>query len=475
MPSEPSLTPSRVPKIVAITSGKGGVGKTSIAVNLSIALARSGQQVCLMDGDTGLANVNILMGLHPEFTLEHLISGEQPIDKVVVKGPEGVAVIPGASGVSRCVEMGDAEQERMVDGLRQVENQYDWLLLDTAAGISSLVLHFIAAAQVAVVVITPEPTSLTDAFSLLKVLRRRGYQRKVQVIVNMVPTSERAQRIFYKFQAAVKKYIGLETEYLGPVWMDESMRSAVIMQRPVALFSSNDPSSKSFYRLADRMVSMFDKRTTPRLAFSAYWQRLADRKQQKVMDAKLAAESVHEATPPVITHEDSLSPARNLDEQWLTSRRQVLALLQDERTTPDEILGFLSSCIVASGDRLGKVAVDLIHAMLQSVQKDDLTREQSDLLSLELSRLGLIKENSRARAEIQENANSMPSAPTISETVPRYDARGFGSQDALAAQIRDASGAIRLDRLLETIKMRSLTQASDEKAGVKNESTGTTG
>lgn len=269
-------TSRSTPRVLAITGGKGGVGKTSLSVNLAIALSRNGSKVCLFDADTGLANINIMLGIHPAYTLEHLFTGEKSIQDIVVEGPEGIQIIPGASGFAQCVELDVGQQQRLVTSVQALEPHYDYMLVDTAAGIAPTVLHFIAASQVAVVVVTPEPTSLTDAFSLVKVLKRRGYRRKIQVVVNMSQNSSQAEKVYRRFSHAIDKYLKIETEYLGSVWMDESMRSAVTLQRPVALFPRNDPSARSFYRLAERIDDVFSRPGVPKLAFSAYWQKLIE-------------------------------------------------------------------------------------------------------------------------------------------------------------------------------------------------------
>lgn len=307
---EKTKSSTRIPRVLAITGGKGGVGKTSVSVNLAIALARSGSKVCLFDADTGLANINVMLGLHPAYTLEHLFTGEKPIQDIVLEGPAGIDIIPGASGFAQCVELGVKEQRRLVESISELEPNYDYMLVDTAAGISPTVLHFIAASQIAAVVITPEPTSLTDAFSLLKVLRRRGYRRKVEVIVNMASNARQADKVYRRFEAAVKKYLGLQTEQLGALWMDESMRTAVSLQRPVTLFSKEDPSAKGFYRLAEKLDNLFAGPNVPKLAFSAYWKKLVERSQElaKRKAENEAAEHAHQqntspysanAQPPV--------------------------------------------------------------------------------------------------------------------------------------------------------------------------------
>ncbi len=162
-------------KTLALTSGKGGVGKSNIAVNLAITLALRGEKVCILDAATGLANINILLGVAPQYTLEHLLNGEKTLAEILVKGPAGIHIIPGASGVEQCVDMAAEESLRVLKALSSLEKNYDYVITDTASGLQKTGMHMIAAAELACVVVTPDPASLTDAFSLIKLLIRRGY------------------------------------------------------------------------------------------------------------------------------------------------------------------------------------------------------------------------------------------------------------------------------------------------------------
>jgi len=440
---------NNIPRVVAITGGKGGVGKTSISVNLSIALSRMGSNVCLLDGDTGLANINVMLGLYPAYTLEHLFTGERSIQDIVLDGPEGVQIIPGASGFAQCVELDVGQQQRLVTSIQAIEPHYDYMLVDTAAGISPTVLHFIAASQVAILVITPEPTSLTDAFSLLKVLRRRGYRRKVQVIVNMASSSTQAEKVFRRFSGALLKYLELAAEYLGPVWMDESMRTAVTLQRPVALYPKNDPSARSFYRLAERIDDVFNQKGVPKLAFSAYWQKLVERytpskasivesvseklqkasestltqiqKQQaqslqvnhlevqvnqeqavelEMLEGQRKSEEVEKSdknkiqkffTSPRIAVKSSVDEplSDQSEDEWVGLRIRLNKFFSDENTTPEQVTTLLSSCIYSFGDRLGDASVDLLHGLIHSLRPEKLSNEQKQLLLSDYEYLGL--------------------------------------------------------------------------------------
>lgn len=174
----------KMPQIVALTGGKGGVGKTSVAVNLALTMARQGQKVLLLDADTDLANVSILLGQYPEHTLEQAVNGECPLEDVVMEGPYGLHVIAGASGVQRCMDLDTADADAILDQLARLEQSYDLVLVDTAAGLRPAGLHMIALATFACVVVTPDPASLTDAFFLAESVaaaglssRSRGYSQ----------------------------------------------------------------------------------------------------------------------------------------------------------------------------------------------------------------------------------------------------------------------------------------------------------
>ncbi len=257
------------PRILAITSGKGGVGKSSITVNLGITLARQGRRVCVLDADTGLANVNILLGLRPQRGLAEVLAGECAIEDILLEGPHGLRIIPGASGIREYVELDAARQRRLVTELARIERHFDDLLLDTAAGVGETTLDFLAAAHQVLLIITPEPTSLTDAFSLLKLaLRRQAVD--CRVIVNKVADIAEARGVFQRFSAAVEKYLDTRVLFLGFIQRDESLRSAVSLQHPVALFPEHDPSARPFQRLAHALDDEPGERGT---SFSRFWLR----------------------------------------------------------------------------------------------------------------------------------------------------------------------------------------------------------
>ncbi len=484
-------------RVIAFTSGKGGVGKTSLSVNLALALARSGSKVCLFDADMGMANVNIMLGITPAHTLEHLFTDEKSIEEILVTGPAGLDIVPGASGFSRCVDLEGDQQKRLVAALSYLEPKYDYLIIDTSAGISSTVLHFVAAAQMAVIVITPEPTSLTDAFSLLKVLRRRGYKRMPQVVVNMTQSAAKADKIYRRFDAAVKKYIGLSTEYLGYIWMDESIRASVTLQRPVALLPEGDPSCKSFYRLADSLDSAYSRGRVPGFSFTTYWEKVVERSTKKRAKAAAAAANMNEpdvcpesvsrlpdqsvdvATKPssfeaedASRGKDNINPLHQSSEDQLVDLRVRLnQFLLNDDTTPEQVTTLLSSCIFSYGDQLGGAASDLLHGLLQVIDPAALSDEHRSLMIQNLERLRLVP----SERPVQTDAIEAPAAEkdkkladehlalTLSEPKHvykhQYDESEFGCQDRLVERIRASKGKVSLEDLLESIKYASLVDS----------------
>lgn len=239
---------------MVFTSGKGGVGKTCITTNVATAMAHRGARVCIFDADTGLANINILLKLQPEYTLEHLLSGEKSIQEILIKTSQGVAVVPGASGVADIANLNGDQINRLCTALTELEADYDYFLIDTAAGVADNVLQFIESAPYAFILITPEPTSLTDAFSLLKLLNARKYPGRLRVIVNMAEDYAKATETYRRFAAAAEKYLDIKVEYGGFVARDESLPASVLKQIPVVDLIANAPASRCLFALADNLL-----------------------------------------------------------------------------------------------------------------------------------------------------------------------------------------------------------------------------
>ena len=258
--------------IIAVTSGKGGVGKTNIATNLAISLAKDGTKTCVFDADTGLANVNILLGLTPEFTIQHVLEGSRSLKDIILHYRDGVDIVPAASGIATLVDLDADQQQRLLTALLQAENSYDYIILDTAAGTGKNVVNFIQSAHYVILIITAEPTSLTDAFALLRVLKNQQAQLSPYVLVNMALNYADSMEVYKRFEAAVKKYLAVETHYLGYIIKDSNIPRAIKTQQPVSVTMPETLASRCFYTLAAVVKKQFSALRNK--SFTEFWKNL---------------------------------------------------------------------------------------------------------------------------------------------------------------------------------------------------------
>ena len=230
-------------QVIAITGGKGGVGKTNIAVNLAVSMSMEGLDVMLFDADLGLANVDVVLGMKPKYTLADVVSGDKTLADVVVDGPEGLRVIPAASGVVNMVEMQSGEQETLI---RQLSDQLippDVLIVDTGAGIDQTVQTFVAACQSAGLVVCDEPASLTDAYALMKVLRAKKDIRRFEILANQVDNPLQGKQLFERIGNVCDRYLDVELGYLGGVPTDMYLRRAVQERRALVSAYPRSPAA----------------------------------------------------------------------------------------------------------------------------------------------------------------------------------------------------------------------------------------
>ncbi|MES1206061.1 MAG: MinD/ParA family protein [Pseudomonadota bacterium] len=242
-------------KVYAVTSGKGGVGKTNITANLATVAARAGKRVLIIDADLGLANVEIVLGLKPRFHLGDLLDKSLSITDVLVEGPPGVMLLPAGSGVKSLTHLTDDQKRRFVLALEPIEDMFDLVLIDSGAGIGDNVLFFVGAAQEAILVVSPEPTSLVDAYAAVKVLSQQAGVRTFNVIINPVVDELAARGIFQKLTAVTGKFLEARVRHLGYVPRDENLHRAIMAQRPVCEMFPASPSARAITAIADRLLS----------------------------------------------------------------------------------------------------------------------------------------------------------------------------------------------------------------------------
>ncbi len=246
------MTQNNPIRVLAVSSGKGGVGKTNVAVNVGVALSGMGRRVALLDADLGLANVDVLLGLHAKYNLSHVLSGERTLQEIMVEGPGGLRIVPASSGIQRMSELSNTEQAAVIHAFADIGQDIDVLLVDTAAGISGGVVNFARACQDIILVVVDEPTSLTDAYAFIKLMNRDYGVFRFQILANMVQDSAHGQALFAKLCKVTDRYLDVALHFLGAVPHDEYLRRAVQKQTPVILAYPNSKSAQAFRATALR-------------------------------------------------------------------------------------------------------------------------------------------------------------------------------------------------------------------------------
>ncbi len=241
---------ARPVQVIAVTGGKGGVGKTSVAVNLATALAPR-KRVVLLDGDLGLANADVFLGLSPRYTLAHVLNGERTLDEVLIRAPQGFHIVPAASGAANLANMGVAEHLGLVRAFSSLAEPLEVLIVDTAAGIAHGVLQFAQAAQQVLVVICDEPASLTDGYALIKVLSRSHGITRFRVLANRVRAPGGGRELFQRFERVTRRFLEVALEFAGEIPEDEYLYRSVREQRPVCDAYPGSAAARAFKKLAE--------------------------------------------------------------------------------------------------------------------------------------------------------------------------------------------------------------------------------
>ncbi len=240
-------------KVITITSGKGGVGKTNIVANLGITMSQLGKRVMILDADMGLGNLDILLGLAPRYNFSHFLNGSRSLEEVVVCGPENIQILPAASGIDELTSINDEQRARILSDLDGLLESVDILLIDTAAGISSNVTYFAAAAHEIVVVVSPEPTSITDAYALIKVLSVKYDAHKFKLLVNMAANTKESQEVFRQLSIVTDRFLDVNIEYIGYVKYDRNVVSGVKRQKAVRQLYPETDASRCLLSLARKL------------------------------------------------------------------------------------------------------------------------------------------------------------------------------------------------------------------------------
>ncbi|MBC8205441.1 MinD/ParA family protein [bacterium] len=239
---------------IAVTSGKGGVGKSNFSLNLAVLASKLNRKVLLIDADTNLANIDILLGISPEFNLSHVISGYKSVSEILVKGPERISILPAASGDLEQVFREGLASEAIISDLNNLEDDYELIVIDTGAGIARNVLDFVTYADTVVIITTSEPTAITDAYAMVKVLSMERTDPQIKILVNMVRDKHEAMDVFDKLSAVINHFLKLDVEYLGFIPRDVNVENAVHHQKPLVLEYPKTPASIQMKFITRRLV-----------------------------------------------------------------------------------------------------------------------------------------------------------------------------------------------------------------------------
>lgn len=239
-------------KVVAVTGGKGGVGKTSVSINMAYALAEKGNRVLILDADLGLANVDVMLGLRTDKNLSHVLAGEASLDDIIVYGPHNIGILPATSGTQNMTELSLVHYGGLIKAFSEMKAQFDYLIVDTAAGISEMVLSFAKAVQDVVVVVCDEPSSITDAYALIKILSREHGVHRFKIVANMVKDRKNGDELFSKLNLVTDRFLDVAIELVASIPFDENLRKSVRKQKLIVEVYPNSPASKAYKVLANK-------------------------------------------------------------------------------------------------------------------------------------------------------------------------------------------------------------------------------
>jgi len=241
--------------VLAITSGKGGVGKTSIAANLAICMAASRKKVVLVDADLSLGNLDIIMNINSKYNISHMVNGQKSIEEIIHTGPEGIEIICGASGLEELANISEFQRHRLLTELSKLQNNSDAIIIDTAAGISRSVVGFCLAADHTLVVTTPEATAMTDAYAMIKVLVRNRFEGRISLIVNMADSQAEGKKVYQQVVNVARRFLNTDVYDAGVLVRDDRLSSAVRLRKPVVLAYPKSQITSSLVALAAKLSS----------------------------------------------------------------------------------------------------------------------------------------------------------------------------------------------------------------------------
>lgn len=261
------------PLVLAVTSGKGGVGKTAVVANMATSLSRAGKKVLIIDADLGLANVDVVFGLSPTYNLNHFFAGEQSLSTVLTAGPGNIKILPAGSGIQRFTRLEAEDRMWLVTELDSLNEDFDVVLIDTEAGISENVTFFVTASHEILVIATPEPTSITDAYALMKLLSQKYQEKNFNLVVNMVDNQHEAMEVYQKLTMVANRYLDIFITFWGGIPVDRKMHEAIRRQRVMVDLYPSSKTSMALEKLSGRFIA-HPRASRPKGTMQFFWQNL---------------------------------------------------------------------------------------------------------------------------------------------------------------------------------------------------------
>ncbi len=255
---EDIMNKPRQTRVIVISSGKGGVGKSTIALNMSLVLCTYNKKVILMDADMGLANIDIMLGIVPEYTIQHVVQGRKKLKDIIIEGPAGVKIIPGGSGINELANLNDNELNRLIQELGKVDGEYDYMIIDTGAGISRNVVSFLLAADDVIIVTTTEPPSLTDAYGTVKTIIRQSYTGKIYLLVNKVGNSTEGLMVAEKFRIACNRFLNTDLIPIGNVVNEPAVSEGIMRQEAFTQMFPQSAATRNIKSIVDRLLTGYE-------------------------------------------------------------------------------------------------------------------------------------------------------------------------------------------------------------------------
>jgi len=240
-------------QVIAISAGKGGVGKSNITVNLAVGLAKQGKRVLVLDADLGLANIDVLVGIHPQKNLSHVLTGECELVDIILEGPAGIQIIPSSSGLAKMARLNKVEHAGVINAFSQITQAIDVLLIDTATGISDTVTSFTRSSQEVIIVVCDEPASITDAYALIKVLGKEYGVQRFHILGNMVRSLQEGKALYTKLNRITDRFLDVQLKFIGAIPYDDFLRKAVKQQKAVCEMYPSSKSGKELFKLAKKI------------------------------------------------------------------------------------------------------------------------------------------------------------------------------------------------------------------------------